>query len=141
MEEQRTPYRAPLKEIDDKVFIVGVEKNVVDPAASKRVFQERLRSDKKHTGLLLGYKKKAQAFFKKAKRKNAERSKTVRKLKDEIDNLKKEILARETELREESIIFSIVPYGYRPMNEEEAKETEAALGKLKDGERLELRAE
>jgi len=136
MEAPRTEYRARLQEISGRNFIVSVEKNMIDPAATKRTFQETLRTDKAYVDLMNEYITKARVFTQKCQRKNADRSKTVRALKGEIDLLKGNIKKRETEIKKTTLVYSFVPAGYMPMEREEALGVTETLGKLKSKERL-----
>lgn len=136
MEAQRTEYRALLRDVDGETVIATVEKNMVDPAATKLHFQETLRADKTYVDLMNGYIAKAQVLTEKCKRKNADRSKTVRKLAGEIDELKIRIRTREIDVKKSALVYSFVPAGYKPLDQVEAEEMIGLLKKLKPDELL-----
>jgi seryl-tRNA synthetase len=132
----RTEYRALKKHIDSVDVIVGIEKNSVDPAATKLNYQEKLRSDKQYLDLLKHFREKGAVLIEKCKAKNAKYSRVVRVLNSEIEELKKKIQKRAIEIRESSVVFALVPAEYVPMEQSEANEVIYLLRGLKKGEQL-----
>lgn len=136
MEEIRTKYRALKLNIDGADFITDVEENMVDPAASKRNCQEKLRTDKIYLDLLSRYRElaiKLSELVKKLK-KDAKNSVQFRKLKPKMEELKIKIKDREKEIRKDTILYSLVPHQYQPIEDDEVSEVVSLLKKRKNNE-------